>query len=75
MIATTGDDGRLVLRLEPRTAYRLTEDYLGAYVLEPLEGEDLAEALAEQARDLEPPSPELAAALAAITAQFGRRSG
>jgi len=74
VIATTGDDGRLVLRLEPRTSYRLSEDYLGAYVLEPLEGEDLVEALADEARDLEPPSPELQAALDAIAAQFGRRS-
>ena len=74
MIATTGDDGRLILTLEPRTAYRLTDDYLGGYVLEPLEGEDLAEALAEEARALEPPSPELQAALDLITATFGRRT-
>jgi hypothetical protein len=74
VIATTGDDGRLIVTLEPHTTYRLTDDYLGGYLLEPLEGEDLAEALAEEARALEPPSPELRAALDLITATFGRRT-
>ena len=74
MIATTGDDGRLIVTLAPRTTYRLSDDYLGGYLLEPLEGEDLAEALAEEARALEPPSPELQAALDLISATFGRRS-
>jgi hypothetical protein len=74
VIATTGDNGLLILKLEPHTSYRLTEEFLGSYLVEPLEGEDLAEALAEEARDLEPPSPELQRAFDEIEQLFGRRS-
>ena len=74
MIATTGDNGLLILKLEPHTSYRLTEEYLGSYLVEPLEGEDLAEALAEEARELEPPSSELQKAFDLIDQRFGRRT-
>lgn len=49
MIATTGDNGLLILKLEPRTSYRLSEDFLGSYTVEPLDEDDLADALAAEA--------------------------
>jgi hypothetical protein len=73
MIVTTGVTGQIILTLEPHTTYRFFEDIVG-YVLEPLEGEDLADAIAEEALDLEPLSPELQASVDAFNAQYRRRT-
>ena len=61
MIATTGDNGLLILKLEPHTSYQLREDHLGSYTVEPLDDDDLAAALAQEAE---------VARFASITQQF-----